>query len=517
MLVYWNKGKKELHDYAQLLMGGRKCLHWELVFPDVLMDGGFDAFVGNPPFIGGKKISGSLGTDYLSYLKSNFQASGATTDLCAYFFRRAFTLLKTSGFMSLLATNTIAEGDTREVGLGHLTKFGSIYRAIRSQPWPGIANLSIAVVSYTKRTWNAEKFLDGLPVETITAMLQCDANLNATPAALQVNLGHCFMGTIVLGEGFILQSKEVENLIEQNTKNSEVIWRYMNGDDLAKRYDQSPSRWVINFGDMTEEQAQEYREPYQLVYERVKPQRDKVKRPAYKERWWQFAEKCSALYKSIFGLNKVLICGNVTKHLSFTFVESENTIFTANVFVFNLQSWEDFACLQSTVHEVFARTFSPTLETRLSYSPRDAFVPYPFPQSTLSVKNAGEKYHVFRNSIMKNRKEGLTSIYNYFHDAENSDPDIVELRQLHVLMDQTVSAAYGWGDIELGHDFYETKRGVRFTICETARRNILDRLLALSHQRHTEELSEKATLPLAAISKRGRKPKETNNQILLNL
>src|SRR5271166_4722213 len=50
-------------------MAGQPTFHWPLEFPEVMLDrGGFDAFVCNPPFMGGQKITGNLGIDYRDYL-----------------------------------------------------------------------------------------------------------------------------------------------------------------------------------------------------------------------------------------------------------------------------------------------------------------------------------------------------------------------------------------------------------------------------------------------------------------
>jgi hypothetical protein len=91
---------------------------------------------------------------------------------------------------------------------------------------------------------------------------------------------------------------------------------------------------------------------------------------------------------------------------------------------------------------------------------------------------------------MLDRQEGLTDTYNRFHDAEETAADIVRLRELHVEMDQAVAAAYDWQDLALGHGFHETPQGVRFTVNEAARWEVLDRLLALNHERHAEEVRQ---------------------------
>ena len=100
-----------------------RTFHWPLEFPEVFVNrDGFDAIVGNPPFIGGKRITGALGQPYRDYLVE-YIAGGqrGSADYVAYFFLRAEGLLKSGGTVGLLATNTIAQGDTREVGLDQMT------------------------------------------------------------------------------------------------------------------------------------------------------------------------------------------------------------------------------------------------------------------------------------------------------------------------------------------------------------------------------------------------------------
>lgn len=124
------------------------AFHFELEFPRM------DLFLGNPPFLGGGKISGRIGVRYKDYLKKAYEASGAQTDLCAYFFQRAGQILLdygkedgiSGGGMSFISTNTISQGDTRRTGLQWLLQNGFyIYNATSSMPWPGDANVHIAV------------------------------------------------------------------------------------------------------------------------------------------------------------------------------------------------------------------------------------------------------------------------------------------------------------------------------------------------------------------------------------
>lgn len=100
------------------------------------------------------------------------------------------------------------------------------------------------------------------------------------------------------------------------------------------------------------------------------------------------------------------------------------------------------------------------------------------------------KYHDYRQYCVRSFAEGVTTIYNRFHDTHESSPDIQKLRDLHVEMDRAVAAAYGWSDLDLGHGFHVTKQGTRFTISESARREVLARLLKLNHERYAEEVAQ---------------------------
>jgi hypothetical protein len=115
---------------------------------------------------------------------------------------------------------------------------------------------------------------------------------------------------------------------------------------------------------------------------------------------------------------------------------------------------------------------------------------FPSADSKHSPAGFGTQYYEHRLKAMKDQSEGLTDTYNRFHDPDEISADIHKLRQLHVEMDTAVAAAYGWTDIALGHDFHETKQGVRFTINGPARREVLARLLKLNHARYAEEVKQ---------------------------
>lgn len=138
----------------------------------------------------------------------------------------------------------------------------------------------------------------------------------------------------------------------------------------------------------------------------------------------------------------------------------------------------------------------------MQYTPTDCFESFPFSPSVSSLEDIGERYHSFRSEIMAARREGLTSTYNRFNSQRETSLDISSLRKLHVEMDHMVAATYGWSDIKLDHAFRETKQGVRYTLSESVRREIIERLLALNHERHAHELAVSDPAPKARIRKR---------------
>jgi hypothetical protein len=123
------------------------------------------------------------------------------------------------------------------------------------------------------------------------------------------------------------------------------------------------------------------------------------------------------------------------------------------------------------------------------YNVTDCFETFPFPsdEALASLKGIGESYHETRRQIMLTRQEGLTATYNRFHNPDDHSRDIQDLRDLHRQMDEAVAVAYGWGDLPLEHSFHDTAQGVRYTISEVARREVLKRLLALNFERYEEE------------------------------
>jgi hypothetical protein len=307
--------------------------------------------------------------------------------------------------------------------------------------------------------------------------------------------------------GFILEEDEAQHYFSLSDDNRDCIFRFMIGDDLNNEPLQTATRWVIDFRDLP---LEECKAKWPLVLDRirklVKPIRDVQKDKRAREKWWCHYRPASSLYEATRHLSRFLATCEVTKFLSFSFIRP-GWVLSSNIDVIAFSDEGHFAVLQSTLHDVWARSQCSHLETRLKYSNGNAFETFPLPAGYAQAVTIGKKFLEFRQQVMLSRKCGLTKTYNSFHDLSEKAEDIILLRQLQVEMDHAVSAAYGWSDIDFNHGFHETEQGLRYTISKLARHEILVRLLSLNRQRHAEEDAEEMLLGKQpkATGKRGRK------------
>jgi len=487
----------EVHDprldgFVMQAAQEQRFFHWPLAFPEVFAAGGFDAILGNPPFMGGLRISTAFGDKYRHWLSHAFDPFGATSDLCSAFFRRAFLGIKPGGRFGMIATNTIGQGDTREAGLAYLLRnTGAIVFAHRYVKWPGQANVEVDLAAVARthseldepRIPVARPVLDGHQADFISSRL--DAEPEAEPVTLGQNARKSFIGSYILGLGFTMEPDDARSLIAANGRNSDCLFPYINGQDLNTDPEQQPSRYVINFFDWPLERAEQYPELLEIVRRLVKPERDQVRRERNRTRWWIYAENRPGLYSTIQPLRRVLIRARVSE-LHMMHLAPNGWVYSDAIVVFAFDDDYHFALLQSNAHEAWVWRNASSLESRNRYTPTDCFETFPFPQEPAEAARAeaerlGEEYNEHRRQVMLDRQLGLTRTYNLFHDPECTDEDIDSLRELHGAMDRAILACYGWTDLDPGHGFHENERGqTRFTISPDARRDVLRRLLALN-------------------------------------
>ncbi len=523
---------------AEVLAQEKGFFHYFLEFPEVFAEsknpegtegsqGGFDCILGNPPFLGDRKLKEAFGEEFLEWIRYYF-TEGATVDLVVYFFLRINSLLKFKGFQALISTNTVAQGKAREFGLERIIANGSmINHAIKGMKWPGLAAVEVSLVTIFKGNWEGKYFLNGLQTEKISPFLD-EAENSVKPFALFVNEGKSYQGSIVLGSGFVLEKNEAERLLNLNPKYKEVISLYLNGDDLNTNPNQEPSRYVIDFSDLPEIKAREYIDVFHILEIKVKPERWKKKTDETYPFWFHWRPR-KELYEKLKNSNFYFLTALTGKNLAFT-KSDKSLVISHAVGAILFDSFVGFSFIQSTFHEMWSWRFCSSMGISLRYTPSDGFQTFPFPknlniQQEHTLEIVGEAFHEHRRKLMLLIQLGLTKTYNLFHSIALSSQSIntedkqvkafqnhleklegtisfqeaviaiLKLRDLQLQMDKTVLDAYGWTDIQLRHDFYEVdylpeNDRVRYTIHPDARKEILKRLLELNHQYFEEEAKQ---------------------------
>ncbi|MDC1207995.1 hypothetical protein N8005_01525 [Litorivicinus sp.] len=486
-------GKKAKEGLAAGLPEGkrdRRPFHWCLEFPEVFFspNPGFNVFIGNPPFLGGKKISSAYGTLYEKYLKKvNLNRQKGAINYVVYFILQGVNRLCSNGSSGFIATDSINENESREVGLKEILNKSLCYGAKSSFPWPGKAGVHIAVLNFWKGEWLGEVKLNGESVDVINSMLAAAEEIKE-PKKIQENQGICSDGVKVQGIGFVLKENEAIRLIKENETLNEVIVPYVVGDDLNTCPNQKGKRYVINFWDMSDAEASDYSEAWDILVKEVKPYRDGLTRQVHEKCFWKFWDRREKFFNSIRSKNRCLVCSKLSKHLSFSFGSPEY-IYSEKAKVFDLQSYSSFAVLQSITHLVWHQTWGSNTGATPAYVGSKVFDTFPFPDSMLiegkvsgslelpSLEKIGKEYYMLRDKICKSENIGLTKIYNIFHDSTCHLDCIVDLRSAQRSLDEAVLLEYGFSILDLDYEFIITDKGERYCLNDKARIQLLKYLV----------------------------------------
>lgn len=504
--TYLNSGTQILDRGASLAKAQqKKFFHWFLEFPEVFGKGGFDCILGNPPYLGGKKLSTSYGFNFTNFIKNTYQ-TGSSCDLVVYFFLRISRIINGEGFMSIITTNSISEAGNRNDGLQRIERNSLINMASTNVIWPGAADVTVTLIAITKRLTIESIVLNDKKEDYINSHLSNMVSIGE-PQTLKESSDIAGIGVYPNGD-FVINADEYKRILEISPQDKEVLKPYLNGQELNNQVDSITAKYIVDLNKYDQKTAENYYS-FELLIERVKPHRDRLLAKGgqiHELDFWKFWDKRPELMSRISELDTCLAMTRVSKYFIIQEVDTNQVLSDALV-VFTSNENDIFFQLQSSFHEYWSWKYCSTMRNfGLRYTPRNSSDKFPFIKPRIGIRSDFYKdFKAVRSNLMNTNQIGLTGIYNLVHDKTKVGhiPQIDYLRNLHRELDDYVLKLYEWHvdsakwgkAIQLRHDFYEVdylpeNDRVRYTIHPDARKEVLKRLLLLNHERFEEEVAK---------------------------
>lgn len=487
-----------------------------------------DVIIGNPPFLGAKRLKPEHGPDYVNAVRALYPDVPGMADYCVYWIRRTQHLLPectpddpVAGRAGLVGTQNIRNNKSREGGLDHVADAGVIVEAVDNQPWSGEANVHVSIVNWVKtsdpagageerlipeprRLWFKSDAKPSAPKRKARRGVRKDktyeleyretAHINAalsdkTDVSSAMPLSNtqspqiCFQGIVTGYKGFVVSALQRRAWVRLDARNADVVRPYLIGRDLVTGTGQ-PTRAVIDFGDKSILEAQQFKEPFAYIQDNVLPAVidtagkapegvEGHARREHLERWWQFWNVRKQMRQTLQRLSRFIAISRVTLRPTFCFVDPLICP-DGKIQTFALEDDFGFGVLQSTVHWSWFYASCAKLTERLSYSPRSIFHTFPWPQSPTraqvdAVAGAGRAIRRIRDEQLPKMKGGLRALYRTL-ELPGKNP----LKDAHAELDAAVLAAYGF----------------------SAKKDILKQLLDLNHDvAHREAKGLPVTAP----------------------
>ncbi|RCV86925.1 Eco57I restriction-modification methylase domain-containing protein [Billgrantia montanilacus] len=485
------------------LMWTRDPFHWPLEFPEVFVRPvpGFDAIVGNPPFLGNRLWKGAMGESLQWQCRMVLGEPPGKIDLSVVFHRRTNDLLRQKGCYGLLATNNIAEGSAIDVGLGFIVGNGDIYYARRRMPWPGTAVVEISIVCFFKGDWGSFCELDGAKVDYVSARLKGEEKNSWIPVKLKDPL-FSFEG-VNNSQGLAFVVKEGDPWFSCLKSEKESLLRpYISGDDITGSALTVVKRWSLDVGDMQlSEIAERWPIAYSFLETVVKPTRTEEALKSYKglsERWWQYWNHRADLMRKLRKKDFFIAYSKNTKYPVGIMAPSE-WIYTNKVLLMGFERGDIYAISLSTGFRDWVEYYSGgTLLGIFSISIGEALERFPVPDNSVSDLgvDASKEFNDLVVEYCASNSCGLTGVMNLINSPSVSCKEVARLRELIDLVDGEVLAAYGWRDVQSEYGFNKKVRGSGkvdwcWSLGEDASNEIMKRLRSFNHEKYEQALLQK--------------------------
>jgi methylase of polypeptide subunit release factors len=457
-----------------------------------------DFIVGNPPYLGSRRVRDSLGDGYAEALRAAYRGDVPDgVDFVMYWWFRAAREVAHGRTLraGLITTNSITQSQSRKLVERAAGDGASVCWTAPDHPWVDEADgaaVRVAMTVVARGSTGAYRIevdeFASVTAEIHAERLNWDLSAHADVAGaaavpLRANAGLSSQGFILVGSGFVLEPGEANALLEADARNGDVIRRYITGSDLTKR---DSGQFVIDFGLRTEPEARQYAVLFDLVRSRVKPKRDSTNREGMRVRWWLFGEPRSTFRPALSEIPRCIVTSEVAKHRFFTFAEP-CTIATNTTVMIASANAHHFGVLSSRVHVAWALAAGGRMGVGNDprYQKAACFDSFPFPAATdeqcVSIGEIAERLDRHRvEALRRDSKLTMTGIYNVVDKLRSGETLTAKEREIHTIaacgvlkdlhdeLDRAVTEAYGWPD-------------------DLTNEEILARLVALHDERVREE------------------------------
>lgn len=467
-----------------------------------------DVIIGNPPFLGSRFFAKEHGYEYVRKVHAAFPSVPKMADFCVYWFRKAADQLPActvadpvAGRAGLVGTQNIRNNESREGGLDHVVKGGTIIEAVDNQPWSGEAKVHVSIANWvnsqdaallpkTRKLWfkvppshGAKKLRKGSnsaateyelnfrECEFINAALSDETDVGgALVLAANAEPKRVFQGQNPVHEGFKLTPEAAEALLKKHPDHRDVLFPYLIGLDLVTVG--TPTQWVIDFAQRNMLEAMKYSAAFEILKSKVMPDvlakaekekittgKDSTRWTRMAERWWQFRDWMPGTMAAVLSRSRYIVCPRVTKRPTFAFV-SRDVHPDGSLSVFAFEDDYSFGVLQSGAHWAWFIEKCSKLKSDFRYTSDTVFDTFPWPQAATvkqidAVAAAAREVRRVRAEALRNLKGGLRALYRTL-ELPGANP----LKDAHAALDAAVLAAYGF----------------------SAKKDLLAQLLALNQQ-----------------------------------
>lgn len=344
-----------------------------------------DVVVGNPPFLGNKKMIGELGEEYTTRLRKAYGDVPGGVDLVCYWFAKAWDQMEAGALKraGLVATNSIRGGSNREV-LKPIVEGGQIFEAWGDEEWTvDGAAVRVSLVCFDYASGKGAR-LDGVEVGEVYSDLTANSGgTDLTSAArLAQSKGIAFQGPVKVGpfdiDGEIAREWLLLPSNPNGRRNFEVVFPLLNGTDITRR---DSGRWIVSFGELSEADAALFQSPFEYVRRHVKPLRDENRDDQRRLNWWRLGRSGADLKQAMAGLTRAIFTPRVSKHRLFVWAPP-STVPDSAVVAIARDDETTFGILHSRFHEFWALRKGTFLGVGNDprYTPSTTFETFPFPE-----------------------------------------------------------------------------------------------------------------------------------------